>query len=150
MLKKLSKGDTPPPRHELEARDQEGNHFPAVMEFTPAFYEGEPCVQIVFRRQESDPELAREVEELRQRDQATGLLNRPTFLQHLETAVAGTAQSGAHHGFLLVEPDHFVRLMQEIGLGAADDLIAAIADRLRSALGKDDVPRPISCIRRTK
>lgn len=140
LLKKLSKGDTPPPRHELEARDQEGNHFPAVMEFTPAFYEGEPCVQIVFRRQESDPELAREVEELRQRDQATGLLNRPTFLQHLETAVAGTAQSGAHHGFLLVEPDHFVRLMQEIGLGAADDLIAAIADRLRSALGADDVP----------
>jgi diguanylate cyclase (GGDEF)-like protein/PAS domain S-box-containing protein len=140
LLKKLSKGETPPPRHELEARDQDGTHFAAVMEFTPAFYEGEPCIQIVFRRQESDPELAREVEELRQRDQATGLLNRPTFLQQLETAVAATAQSGAHHGLLLIEPDHFTRLVQEIGLDAADDLIGAIAERLRSALGADDVP----------
>ena len=139
LLKKLSKGEAPPPRYELEARDQEGNSFPAVMEFTPAFYEGEPCVQIVFRRQETDPELAREVEELRQRDQVTGLLNRPTFLQHLETAVAGTAQSGAHHGLLLIEPDHFVKLGQEIGLAAADDLVAALADRLRSVLGPDDV-----------
>ncbi|HET9025346.1 MAG TPA: diguanylate cyclase, partial [Burkholderiaceae bacterium] len=139
LLKKMSKGEVPPPRYELEARDLEGNAFPAVMEFTPAFYEGESCIQIVFRRQESDPELAREVEELRQRDQVTGLLNRPTFLQQLETAVAGTAQSGAHHGLLLVEPDHFVALIQEIGLDAADDLIAALADRLRSALGADDV-----------
>jgi diguanylate cyclase (GGDEF)-like protein/PAS domain S-box-containing protein len=140
LLKKLSKGETPPPRYELEALDQEGARFPAVMEFTPAFYEGEACVQIVFRRQESDPELAREVEELRQRDQTTGLLNRATFLQQLETAVAGTAQSGVHHGLLLVEPDHFVRMSQEIGLDAADDLILAIATRLRGALGADDVP----------
>ena len=81
LLKKLSKGETPPPRYELEARDMEGNDFPAVMEFTSATYEGEPCQQIVFRRAESDPELAREVEELRQRDQATGLLNRATFLR---------------------------------------------------------------------
>ena len=139
LLKKLSKGETPPPRHELQARDQEGHNFPAVMEFTPAFYEGESCIQIVFRRQESDPELAREVEALRQRDQTTGLLNRPTFLQALEGAVAGTAQSGTANGLLLVEPDHFVALIQEIGLDAADDLIAALADRLRSALGADDV-----------
>ncbi|KGQ20746.1 Membrane protein [Lysobacter dokdonensis DS-58] len=139
LLKGLSKGEAPPPRYELEALDQEGNRFPATMEFTSAFYEGEPCIQIVFRRQETDPELAREVEELRQRDQATGLLNRPTFLQQLESSVAGAAHSGAHHGLLLIEPDHFVKLMQEIGLDASDDLIAGLATRLRSALGPDDI-----------
>jgi diguanylate cyclase (GGDEF)-like protein/PAS domain S-box-containing protein len=139
LLKGLSKGDTPPPRYELEALDQEGNRFPATMEFTSAFYEGEACIQIVFRRQESDPELAREVEELRQRDQVTGLLNRQTFLQQLEGAVGATAQSGAHHGFVLIEPDHFVKLLQEIGLDAADDLIAGLADRLRSALSPEAV-----------
>src|SRR5207342_3937798 len=84
LLKAMSKGETPPPRYELEAHDTEGNAFPAVMEFTPALYEGEPCLQVVFRRQEVDPELAREVEELRQRDQVTSLLNRPTFLRSLE------------------------------------------------------------------
>src|SRR5690554_1039948 len=66
LLKSLAKGDPPPPRHELEARDLDGNAFAASMEFTQAQYEGEPCLQVVFRRQEFDPELALELEELRQ------------------------------------------------------------------------------------
>lgn len=139
LLKKLSKGEAPPPRYEVEARTLEGHPFPAVMEFSPAQYEGEQCVQLVFRRQELDPELAREVEELRQRDQVTGLLNRPTFLRSLEDTVADAAQNATHHGLILVEPDHYGRLLNEIGLDAADRVIAAFAQRLRSALGPDDV-----------
>src|SRR6478672_12251869 len=44
LLKSLSKGEPPPPRYELQARDLDGNSFPAVMEFTQALYESEPCV----------------------------------------------------------------------------------------------------------
>ncbi len=135
LLKGLSKGEPPPPRYELEARDLEGNAFPAIMEFTQASYEGEPCQQVVFRRQEMDPELAREVEELRQRDQVTGLLNRPTFLHALEDAVADAAQKQGQHGLLLLEPDHYQKLLHEIGLDSADDLMAALAGRLRNELG---------------
>jgi len=135
LLKSMSKGEPPPPRYELEAHDMEGNSFPAVMEFTQALYEGEPCLQVVFRRQEIDPELAREVEELRQRDQVTGLLNRQTFLRALEDAVASAAQNQGQHGLLLLEPDHYQRLLQEIGLDSADALLTAIAERLRSVLG---------------
>lgn len=134
LLKSIGKGEPPPPRYELEARDSEGNAFPAVMEFVPAQYEGEACLQVVFRRQDSDPELAREVEELRQRDQVTGLLNRQTFLRALEDAVSEVAQDSAQHGLLLVEPDHYQRLLQEIGLDAADAILQAMADRLRAAL----------------
>jgi diguanylate cyclase (GGDEF)-like protein len=134
LLKSLSKGEPAPPRYELEARDIEGNPFPAVMEFTPALYEGEPCLQVVLRRQETDPELAREVEELRQRDQVTGLLNRPTFLHALEDAVASAAQNQGQHGLLLLEPDHYQRLLQDIGLDSADAILAAIAERVRGVL----------------
>lgn len=138
LLKQIAKGEAPP-RHETEARTLDGNQFPAVMEFTTATYEGEHCLQVILRRQEVDPELAREVEALRQRDQVTGLLNRATFLRSLEDAVAAAAQSGTHHGLLLVEPDHFNRLLQDIGLDAADTLVAAMGERLRAALGPDDV-----------
>ena len=57
LLKRLSKGEPPPPRHELTARDIDGDDFPAVMEFTAAQYEGEACQQVIFRRQaaEQDP-----------------------------------------------------------------------------------------------
>ena len=136
LLKSMSKGEPPPPRYELEARDIDGNAFPAVMEFTLAQYEGEACQQLIFRRQEQtvDPEMARKVEELRQRDQVTGLLNRPTFLHALEDAVADAAQNGTQHGLLLIEPDHYQRLLHEIGLDLADTIMATIAERLRSEL----------------
>ena len=132
LLKSLSKGEAPPPRYELTARDIEGNDFPAVMEFTAAQYEGEHCQQVIFRRQsvDVDPELARQVEELKQRDAATGLLNRPTFLGMLDAAVAEAANQVAVHGLLLIEPDHYAKLLEVIGLDAADDLMAAMGKRL--------------------
>lgn len=136
LLKSMGRGEPPPPRYELQARDANGQGFPATMEFVHAQYQGEPCLQVVFRRQEQelDPELAREVEELRQRDQATGLLNRPTFMRALEDAVADAGQRQGQHGLLLLEPDHYQRLLQDIGLDSADTIVAALAQRLRDAL----------------
>ena len=133
LLKRLAKGEAPPPRHEVEARTLEGASFPAVMEFAGASYEGEACQQVILRRQEFDPELAREVEELRQRDQATGLLNRATFLRSLEDAVTDAGINASHHGLLLVEPDHYARLLQGLGLDAADQLIAASTRQVDSS-----------------
>lgn len=137
LLKSLSRGETPPPRHELQARDIEGNVFPAVMEFAQAKYEGEPCIQVVIRRQETDPALAQEVEELRKRDMATGLLNRQTFLPLLEQRVAEVAGGGSQHALLLMEPDQFAQLEEQVGLDNADDLAAAIARRLKDTFGED-------------
>lgn len=139
LLKDLSRGQPPPPRYEVQARDAEGNAFPATMEFTAAQYEGEPCLQVIFRRAEVDPELARQVEELRKRDQVTGLLNRPTFLRALEDAVSASAAGNRAHGLLLIEPDHYQRLLQEIGLDSADAMLAALAERLREAIGEDAI-----------
>src|SRR5690606_37004060 len=137
LLKDLAKGEPPPARYDLEARDADGNGFPASMEFAPAMYEGEACQQVIFRRQEHeiDADLAQELEELRQRDQVTGLLNRPTFLHMLEDTVADAAQSKAPHGLLLLEPHHYPRLPQEIGLDAAGTTLAATAERTKAAIG---------------
>ena len=136
LLKSLSKGEPPPPSYNLTARDAEGNDFPAVMEFTAAQYQGEHCLQVIFRHQtmDVDPDLAREMEELRQRDQTTGLLNRPTFLLRLEESVNDAAKHQAQHGLLLIEPDNYQRIVQEVGLGNADGLLHAIATCLRNTL----------------
>ena len=141
LLKQLSKGETPPPSYELEARGIDGEEFPAVMEFTQASYEGEPCVQVVFRRQElaSDPELAQKLKDLQERDPVTGLLNRPTFLRVLEDAVADAGKRQARHGLLLVEPDRYQRLLQDMGLEASDAILAAMATRMNTALEGDAV-----------
>lgn len=136
LLKSLGKGEAPPPQYQVDARNQDGAVFAATMEFTPATYEGESCLQVVFRRRmEFDPELAREVEDLRQRDQVTGLLNRPTFMLHVENAVAQAGRSEGRFGLLLVEPDHYARLLPDIGLDSADALIAALARVLADTVG---------------
>lgn len=137
LLRRLGKGEAPPPQYELEARTLTGERFPALMEFVPAMYEGEPCQQVILRRQEVDPALMRELEELRQRDAATGLLNRPAFLRELEQAVAGVANDGQTHGLLLLEPDHYQQLLQSIGLESADQLLAALAARLRASFDEE-------------
>lgn len=139
LLKRIGKGEAPPPRYECQARTQAGEGFPAVMEFVTASYEGEPCVQVVFRRRELNTELAREVQDLRQRDMVTGLLNRPAFLHALEDAVAEVAQSDVQYGLLLVEPDHYARLLPDIGLDWADALIAAMAAHFTATLEPDMV-----------
>ncbi|KRG78124.1 membrane protein [Stenotrophomonas ginsengisoli] len=137
LLKSLSKGEAPPPQYQLDACNVDGELFPATMEFTGATYEGEQCLQVIFRRRSDivDPDLAREVEALRQRDQVTGLLNRPTFMLQLEQALAEVSRSDHQYGFLLVQPDHYARLLPEFGLDEADALIAALADVLSATVG---------------
>lgn len=141
LLKQLSKGETPPARYETEAITINGEHFPAMMEFTQATYEGENCLQVILRKQEElfDPKAAEELERLRQLDPLTGLLNRQTFLRALEDTVSEIATRGTSHGLLLIEPDHYARLLQDIGLDAADELVVAVAERLRSTVGTDDI-----------
>lgn len=139
LLKRLGKGQAPP-FYQCQARTRQGQAFPALMELATATYEGEACVQVVFRRRELETELAREVRGLRQRDVVTGLLNRPTFLRALEDAVAEVGQGhGTQYGLLLVEPDHYARLLPEIGLDWADALIAAMAARFAQALQPDSL-----------
>ncbi len=140
LLKSLSKGEAPPPRYELTAQTLDGETFPAVMEFTAATYEGEACQQVVLRKQELDVGMSEgERRQLMETDQATGLLNRQTFLKRLEDSVADVAEHAGQHVLLLIEPDHYNRMLQEIGLDAADELLAASAARLRAALRDDDV-----------
>ncbi|KFN45365.1 GGDEF/EAL domain-containing response regulator [Arenimonas metalli] len=144
LLKKLSKGESPPRQMELQAQRSDGSTFDAVMEFTHATYEGESCLQIVFRQQAVDPDMVKELDTLRQRDALTGLFNRQHFMTELESAVVRATEGKGQQAFLLVEPDHYENLVGEIGLAAADDLIKGIADRLSSALDAETVSARLS------
>ena len=144
VLKKISKGETPPRQLDLQAQRTDGSTFDAVMEFTSATYEGESCLQIVFRQQTVDAEMVKELDTLRQRDSLTGLFNRQHFMTELETAIVRAADGKGQQAFLLVEPDHYENLLGEIGLAAADDLIKGIAERLQGALDADTLAARLS------
>lgn len=135
LLKRLSKGEHPPKSLQLSARGADGQTFDAEMEFAQASYEGEPCLQIVFRQRAFDTDMARELDDLRQRDTLTGLFNRQHFLSEVESAVAHAAQGHTEQALLLVDPDHVNNLVSEIGIAHIDEFIGALGARLRDAIG---------------
>jgi diguanylate cyclase (GGDEF)-like protein/PAS domain S-box-containing protein len=135
LLRALSRGEKADYQLELHARRADGSTFPATAEFAHATFEGETCLQIVFRRQQIDPAL---VEQL-QRDAVTGLYNRARTLECIENAVAVASEGHKGQTLLLIEPDNWAPIVNGIGLGKADELLAAFARRVSSQLGQEDL-----------
>lgn len=119
----------------LHARRADGSHFDATVEFAAATFEGEPCLQIVFRQQELDPALLQQL----QHDAVTGLLNRARILERIDDAVGAAAKGKKGQALLLVEPDNWTSTVAGIGMGKTDELLASFAGRIRSLLGPEDV-----------
>ncbi|HET6906317.1 MAG TPA: EAL domain-containing protein [Rhodanobacteraceae bacterium] len=138
LLKRLARGEKPPPRLELAAQRADGSTFDAVMEFSPATYEGEACLQIVFRRQEVDPELARQLEQMKSHDPLTGLYNRSHFVGLIDQAVKATVDGTRDQALLLLEPDNFQSVNDAVGITGTDALLKAMAAAISANIGKDD------------
>jgi len=139
LLKRLSRGEPPPKTLQVSAQRSDGSTFEAIMEFAQATYEGEPCLQIVFRQQTIDAEVVKELDALRQRDQITGLFNRQHFMTELDDAIGAAAEGRNDQALLLLEIDSYANLLNDIGLGHADDLLAATGERLQSTLGDGEL-----------
>jgi multidomain signaling protein FimX len=138
LLKRLSRGEKPPPRLELTAQRADGTTFDAVMEFSPASYEGEPCLQVVFRRQEVDPELAAQLDRLRTRDPLTGLYNRAHFITLIDQAVAAAVDGARDQALLLLEPDNYRSVNEAVGISGVDDVLRALAGIISHHLQESD------------
>jgi len=135
LLRGHARQEKVPSQLALHARRADGSHFDATVEFAPATFEGEPCLQIVFRRQLVDPAVLAQL----QRDPVTGLFNRARMLECVDDAVTAAAKGKKGQSLLLVEPDNWASLVGGIGLGKADELLAGFADRIRMLLAANDV-----------
>jgi multidomain signaling protein FimX len=135
LLRGHARQEKLPSQLALHARRADGSHFDATVEFAPATFEGEPCLQIVFRRQLVDPAVLAQL----QRDPVTGLFNRARMLECVDDAVTAAAKGKKGQSLLLIEPDNWASLVGGIGLGKADELLAGFADRIRMLLAADDV-----------
>lgn len=133
-LKGLSKGEKPAGTIELQARRADATTFKASVEFAHAMFEGEPCLQVVFRRQMVDAGV---IEQL-QRDPVTGLFNRARMLECIDEAVAAATQGTKGQSLLLIEPDNWQNIVAGVGLAKADELLAAFANRVEGQLTAHD------------
>ncbi len=71
-------------------------------------------------------------------DQLTGLPNRALFMDRLRGAVARARRSGDHVAVFMVGVDGFKTINDGLGRSAGDDLLATIAQRLRTEVRAAD------------
>jgi len=72
-------------------------------------------------------------------DALTGLPNRLSFVESLQEALRRATASGSPVGILFLDLDHFKRINDSIGHHAGDELLRAVAPRLRAHLRPGDV-----------
>jgi diguanylate cyclase (GGDEF)-like protein/PAS domain S-box-containing protein len=72
-------------------------------------------------------------------DSLTGLPNRLSFVDSLETALRRGAASGSPLGILFLDLDHFKLINDSIGHHAGDELLRAVAPRLGAHLRPGDI-----------
>ncbi len=99
----------------------------AILEFSPATFEGEQCTQILIRAQVDTSELEKQITYLNQHDIVTGLFNRQILLQklqgHIDTAISGKATSTLQ----MIDIDEFHSIRNTVGISGCDILINDIA-----------------------
>ena len=108
----------------------DGSSFKASMHFSPASYDGEPCIQVVIRAERDAAELEK-LREISSQDLVTGLYNRNHFLESLDGAVERAVNAGKNSSLAYLRIDRFASLQAEIGLGDSDRLLAELAQLLR-------------------
>ncbi|MGE6993386.1 EAL domain-containing protein [Pseudomonas sp. NPDC047961] len=109
----------------------DGSSFKASMHFSPASYDGEPCIQAVIRAESDNAELEK-LREISSQDLVTGLYNRNHFLESLDGAVERAVNVGKSSSLAYIRIDRFASLQAEIGLGDSDRLLAELAQLLRA------------------
>jgi diguanylate cyclase (GGDEF)-like protein len=106
-----------------------------MVDFAQATFEGESCLQIVFRQQTVDAALVAQL----QRDPVTGLFNRARTLASIDQAVAAAAAGRAGQAVILLEPDNWKDIVASAGIGNADHLLAALAAKVGESIDEDDI-----------
>jgi len=108
----------------------DGDTLKTRMHFSPAAYDGEPCIQVVIRAENDSAELQK-LREISSQDPVTGLLNRNSFLEVIDAAVERAINAGQPSSLAYIRVDRFAALQADIGLTDSDQLLNQLATLLR-------------------
>ncbi len=125
--------------HKTHLQKPDGTVFEGVMEFSPASIEGEPCIQVIIRKEDANTEALEErLKELSQKDQLTGLYNRQYCLDAVEATISKCESEDSSAALMEIRPDNFEDIKSRIGAVDIDKYFVSVAQALSSVLIKND------------
>ena len=118
----------------------DGELFDGEMELSPAHIEGEPCIQIIIRKEDIPSEaLERQLKLLSQQDQLTGLFNRQYCIEKLENTIIDAEKHNYKAALMEIHIDNFEEIKSTVGVVQSDKYIIEAANILSKAVHDGDV-----------
>jgi len=140
FLRNYAKNEGGIEKFKTQLRKPDGTEFNGEMEFSPAQIEGEPCIQLIIRKEDAtSEELERKLKLLVQKDQLTGLFNRQYCIEKLEAVISDCEQDKYTAALLEIQIDNFDEIKNSVGVVDSDQYIIEAAKTLNEALGSDDI-----------
>ena len=140
FLRNYMQKDASTETHKTHLQKPDGTVFDGQMEFSPARIEGEPCIQVVIRKDDVNSEaLEEKLKELSQKDQLTGLYNRQYCLDTLETTVSRCESEEFTAALMEIRLDNFEDIKSRVGAVDIDKLFIEVAHSLQQATHKNDI-----------
>ncbi len=137
-LRDINKNIMPEANLEFKMITSDGEKFDGLINVSKATINGEKCTQFIINIPSVDPEVEKELFEIKNKDLLTKFYNRSYFHQLLAEAV-DAAQNKAGDSLLMIGIDDADKHEKELGIGNLDLFIVSISEFLENKLGKDVV-----------
>jgi len=125
--------------HKTHLQKPDGTVFEGMMEFSPASIEGEPCIQVIIRKEDANTEALEErLKELSQKDQLTGLYNRQYCLDAVEATISQCDSDESSAALMEIRLDNFEDIKSRIGAVDIDKYFIEVAQALSSVIKNND------------
>ncbi|KAA3638786.1 MAG: GGDEF domain-containing protein, partial [Proteobacteria bacterium] len=138
VLRDLNKNILPDEQLNFQLITAQGDHFDGLIEVSKATLKGEQCAQFIINLPSVDPEVEKELFEIKNKDLLTKFFNR-SYIHELLADDIDHARSSPGDSLLMIGIDHERQLEKELGIGNFDLFIANVAEFLQSKFGPDTV-----------
>lgn len=144
FLRAFGKGDGASEDLRFHGKKADGDTIDAMMQLSAASYDGEPCTQIIIRRDDGDGNaalLAEKLKEATSMDSLTGLPNRQRFEEDVTAAVHKARKDKSRYGLFCLVIDNLPQVSAAHGLTGADALVKGLATTLGNTFGVGTLSR---------
>lgn len=136
VLRDISKHKLPDEDMEFKLNKADGETFQGIVNFSHANINGEQCAQFIINIPTADPEVEKELFEIKNKDLLTKYFNRNYYHDHLSTAI-DHAKTKKGDSLIMIEVDDAEAIKRDKGIGNYDQFIVSIADFFRKKLGEE-------------
>ncbi|WP_154222191.1 EAL domain-containing response regulator [Marinicella rhabdoformis] len=136
VLRDISKHILPDEDMEFLLKKADGETFSGIINFSNATINGEQCAQFIINIPSADPEVEKELFEIKNKDLLTKFFNRSYYHEYLSNAI-DDAKTSRGDSLIMVEADDAEKIKKAHGIGNYDQFIVSLSEFLNNKLGND-------------